>query len=782
MRRIRCLAAQRVLSFTCVALGLLGLRGSAAGRQSAPLSLAPIIEGIFGAAGSEADVNADGAVSAADVVAALRAAVQPVPTATPAHSWTPSPTPTPAASPSPSPSSPPSRTPTPSSPSPTPTATPYLCPGEGADLVIDIENRTGLERVVAVLRGERIESSCVGGSGADTYSAEVECRGEGAVSCAALSGLRPGLWRHSIEVLEPPTGQVQHRRSLLLARTAPNRTAFRVFPVVLRVATTADSGAGSLRGAIETANALARAPTPTAPPPEPSATPTEAPGEVFSPTPTASPGVSAPAAAASDNTWRAASAVAAGPILIQFDSAAFPDGVPTAIQLAAQLPNLQASDVTIDGIDGTGAPGNRIVDAAGLPIPALAISGARNHVLGLRLRNVGGNDRDGLNISGPVADANVIEQVAVEGVATADGIGVDLEAGKDFQESANVIRDCEVSGAADKGVKVTRGAYAVVVNCWVHDNANGGIQATLGGHVRAWHNVIEDNRGATAQNGLAVNALDEGDLGSGLSELEAWGNISRRNGANGVSVRAFSRARISDCYFAANAAAGVRVHNDVGPPAEARIEGSSAVCNEIDGAVVADQSAADFGGGWLESPGNNAFAQNNRPGGVNFRNATGQPVRAIGNQWEHCGRGSVCDEAEIARLDVSDKGTLTQFVPAQAHRALPTPVIRAVYPSKGRAGERLRIFGSGFNAIDGHWDQRSTENSCADVESRNRCVPLRGNCVQIGGVSAPVEAVTPTLLVVRWPFTCVEPVPLVVRVDQGATGNISEPFWVCTND
>jgi hypothetical protein len=49
-------------------------------------------------------------------------------------------------------------------------------------------------------------------------------------------------------------------------------------------------------------------------------------------------------------------------------------------------------------------------------------------------------------------------------------------------------------------------------------------------------------------------------------------------------------------------------------------------------------------------------------------------------------------------------------------------------------------------------------------------------------VSAPVEAVTPTMLVVRWPFTCVEPVPLVVKVDQGATGTMSAPMVVCTND
>jgi len=743
-----------------------------AGATGATVSLEEVVAGIFGAPNSDADANGDHVTSAADLVAVLRVAARPEASASPTSS------PTPTATPSPTPQ--PSDSPAPSSPPPTATATPYPCPGEGAELVIEIENRTARERVVAVVEGERIEGSCVGGSGVDAYRETIECSGTDTMPCAVLPGLRPGLWRHSIEVREPPTGQLQHRRTLLVARTAPNRVSFRVFPIVLRVETTADSGPGSLRSAIETANALATTPTPTPSPPSP--TPAETRSGQLLLAASLSQNTSAPSQFRLGSSAPVPGTAVAGPILVQFDPTRFPDGVPSAIGLARQLPNLRASDVTIDGIDGTGAPGNRIIDAGGLPIPALSISGARNHVMGLRLQNVGGNDRDGLNISGPLADGNVIEQVAVGGVETADGIGVDFEAGKDFESTANIIRDCEVSGAADKGIKVTRGAYALVENCWVHDNANGGIQATLGGHVRAWHNVIENNRGSTAQNGLAANALDEGGPVTGPSELDSWGNISRRNGANGVAVRAFSRARIRDSYFAANGAAGVRVHNDVGPPAEARIEGSSAVCNEIDGAVVADQSAADFGRGWLGSPGNNAFAQNNRPGGVNFRNATGQVLSAIGNQWEHCGRGSTCDEGEIARLDISDKGALTQFVPAQPHRALPPPAIRAVYPSKGREGERLRIFGMGFNAIDGHWDQRSTENSCEDVASRNRCVPLRGNCVQIAGVPAPVEAVTPTLLVVRWPFTCVEPVPLVVRVDQGATGNTSEPFWVCTNE
>jgi hypothetical protein len=90
----------------------------------------------------------------------------------------------------------------------------------------------------------------------------------------------------------------------------------------------------------------------------------------------------------------------------------------------------------------------------------------------------------------------------------------------------------------------------------------------------------------------------------------------------------------------------------------------------------------------------------------------------------------------------------------------------------------LRIYGLHFNAIDGH----AGEESCADLASSNSCLPLRGNCVRIGDVSAPVEAVTPTMLVVRWPLTCVSPLPLVVVAARGGSGTPSQPLAVCVDD
>ena len=419
---------------------------------------------------------------------------------------------------------------------------------------------------------------------------------------------RAGLVATLDTVLTPNTRQAQHRASLLVAGSPPNRLRLTAFASVVTVTTTANDGNGSLRKLIRDAGSAAK------------------------------------------------------PLLIQFSPRVFPPGVPTTIDLDFALPALATDDVTVDGTDGTGATGNRIVDAEGLPIGILSITGSRNHITGLHLRNAGAGERDVLDISGADAEANLVERTIIDGAASADGIGIVEGAGQDFEASANVIRDCEVRGAADKGIKVTTDAHAVIENCWVHDNVNGGIQATLAGHVRAQHNLVERNRGGTAQNGLSANPPDASAPGE-FSELVTRGNISRANGANGISVRA-SLAEIRDDYLAANASSGLRVFNDIGDPASARVEGTGAVCNGVDGAVVADTSTTDLGGGPAGSPGNNAFAQNNLPGGgANLRNSTGTVVYAVNNQWENCGTGSVCEEDRIAALDISDHGLNTIFVP-----------------------------------------------------------------------------------------------------------------------
>jgi hypothetical protein len=69
----------------------------------------------------------------------------------------------------------------------------------------------------------------------------------------------------------------------------------------------------------------------------------------------------------------------------------------------------------------------------------------------------------------------------------------------------------------------------------------------------------------------------------------------------------------------------------------------------------------------------------------------------------------------------------------------------------------VRIYGSGFDAIDGAGD------SCDGIAAANTCRPLHGNCVFVGRTAAEVVAATPTMLVVRAPLTCVAPVSVSVR-------------------
>lgn len=666
------------------------VRLAGAGEAPLPPSLQAVIEEIF---------LPPNAMTAADLVAAIEASAgTPTPTATQTSTGT-------------------------ATPTPTVTGTPTLrtCPRRGVVLEIEIDNRAAVTPVRLRLSGTREEGDCTGPTGFTDYDEVVDCAAEGPSPCAVVEDLRAGSWIHSIEVLEPETGQVQHQPRLLVAGDVPERIRFTVFPQVATVVTTADSGPGSLRAILLAAGEGPR------------------------------------------------------PLLIQFDREVFPAGVPTTVQWASAPPQLSADEVTIDGTDATGASGNRIIDAGGGPRAALVVTGGRNHLLGLRIRNAGANNRDVLSITGALASGNLVERCIVDTAATADAIGVDLQAGSDFQETVNVIRDTEVFGAFDKGIKVTTGSHARIERSWIHDNRNGGIQAALGGFVQAFDNLVEDNRGGTAQNGLAVLGADDAGGEVSFSEMQARGNISRRNGGNGFAARVGALGRVRDGYFSGNASAGIRIFNDAGPPASAAVAGSTVACNGTDGALVADQSFADFGGGPLASDGNNAFTQNNLNAGFeNLRVITSEvPLSAANNQWQHCGLSQSCNDAEIRRLDLNP-GAEVEIDPTQAHRNL-QPAITEISPRRGRRGELFRIFGTNFNAIDGHF----AGAQCQNLNARNTCVPLRGNCVLVGGARALLEAVTPTMLVARWPFTCTEPVNLVVRVDQGPGAAVTPPFTVC---
>ncbi len=660
------------------------------------------------------DWNGDGVVSAADVVVAVQllgesASPTPwlgtyTPTSTPSITPTPSPTSTPSVTPTRTATPTITRTPTPSA-TPTITPTPKSCPPQAAatlEVVLEVDQGQPVESQ-AVVRGELLYPSCATADGRLLTAYAAPLTGG---TPARFEQLAPGIWVHHVEVTQPANGQMQHQRSLVVAASWPNRVRWRVFRTVLVVAEAGDApnGSATLRRALEEANRTL------------------------------------------------------GPTLIRFDDNAFPAGQPGIVTLRRALPALTASDVTIDGRDELGVPGMRVIDAAGGAFPALAIRGARNRIVGLALRNAGGTDRDVLSTAGPAARGNVVEQCRIEGSASADGVGIDDGAGTDFAAGANVLRDSIILGASDKGIKVTGGAHARVEGNWVLHNANGGVQATLGGKVYARDNLIERNEGATAQNGFAVNGAHP-NRPEDPALLFAEGNLVRANAGAGLLVRAYSGVFARSNVFTTNARDGARMQPVDGARAPAlRADGNSFVCNGAAGLVVeAGVLYADLGDGTFGSFGANAFALNAIPALRRNLVFLGHDwLFARGNVWEQCGAASNCDLAAVRARDLGGNAERVHLEPVRSDAPSHVLLVDEVRPKLAHAGTLLRIAGSGWQSLP----LASCQNS---LPCQDETLP----CVLVDGVPAPIEAATPTMLFVRMPFTCFAPVPLEVRTATG---------------
>ena len=471
------------------------------------------------------------------------------------------------------------------------------------------------------------------------------------------------------------------------------------------------------------------------------------------------------------------------PALIQFAP-----GLTGSVTRSPGLPALAASDVTLDAIAPDGVPWERTIDGSGLDESALVITGARNFIVGLRLSNVGGN-ADVVLITGENANGNVLSQVQVvgralvtcgsgldgclvdgscripggtqpQGVCGDDGIAV--RSGGSVEP--NRIEHCDVSGAYDKGIKVSDGGVAMVTDSVIHDNRDGGIQATLSGNVTALRNVIENNRGDDSANGLAANGPSAATQ-SLPARLTTRGNLTRNNSLRGISVRSFSVVSLQDDYACGNGTLGrgtglgLAVLGDADLFPTLTVRGVASVYNLDSGVNVAGTAVVDFG--VVADPGYNVFTGNGAASIVaNFQNASPAPIDALVNQWEHCGRRPVCDDAAIAAADVG--GPVT-FSPALSSRWNHDTFIEAVDPSSGAAGDLVRVYGRGFDAIEG----QPRDGSCATIALNNRCLPNRGNCVRVGQVDAEVIAITPTMLIVKLPTTCVSPTTLSVRARHG---------------
>jgi hypothetical protein len=246
------------------------------------------------------------------------------------------------------------------------------------------------------------------------------------------------------------------------------------------------------------------------------------------------------------------------------------------------------------------------------------------------------------------------------------------------------------------------------------------------------------------------------------------GNIARHNALRGVSIRSQSFAILDSDFVCGNGTAGrgigfgVLVQDAAGLSAAVAAEGLAVVDNADGGFVVTDRSAADLGGGF--SRGRNAFAFNGpaaTTGALNLRHLGSGPVTAVGNQWEHCGPGWRCDVNAVRGSDVfaAAGAPPVAVAPARAARERHSVRIDEIRPSFALAGELVRLYGDGFDAIGGN----GPGGDCTSAAPLNRCDPIAGNCVLFGGRTAEVVSLTPTMIVVRSPFDCVEPVGVLIR-------------------
>jgi len=609
------------------------------------------------------------------------------------------------------------------------------CPSSGAALEIVLEPADD-EPVAALVFGNLVSSSCDDDTRLSAvYAEQIACQPDASDHChIQLDGLRPGAWIHRILVTAgEATGQRQGRARLLLDRSAGGQSlSWPLYRSVHTVASLDDTltCVGCLRAALTAATAADK------------------------------------------------------PALVQFAA-----DLTGSIVLSAPLPPLSSGQVTIDAFDTDGVPLLRTIDGNGLNAAALKIVSDHNQVLGLRLINVGG-DSDTVVVEGAGANANLLDSLQVigrtlktcgtdnlgciidgvcyqpgppapRGVCGDDGIALRALSGTG---DVNRVQGAVVSGARDKGIKVSDGAVAVVERSLVIGNAEGGMQATLGGDLTARENISVANHGTATANGLAANGAAPGSRTPG--RLQTRGNLSIANALRGISVRSLSVATLRDDFICGNGTSGtgngvgLAVLDAAGFSAAAVVTGLAVVHNVDRGVVVNDTSRASFAP--HGRPGENAFAFNGPPLPplpTNFRNLSPLPVAAAGNAWEHCGDSNQCDVNAVRGLDIVSGGARSpvSITPALATRSRTVPRITAVVPPFAAAGELVRVYGSGFDAIDG------AGTSCDTIAAANTCRPLRGNCVFIDRVAVDVIAVTPTMLVVRTPFTCVEPVELRVR-------------------
>jgi len=611
------------------------------------------------------------------------------------------------------------------------------CPGL-ATIAVVADNLSSDATVTLHVEGQLVDpgATCDGG-GATSYAMTLDCTGPGATPCGHVEGLRPGAWVHRVWVqVAGSDEQAQSQRSVVLAGMSDgtNTIPWTVYPRTFVVhAVDGDELRDRLdaAAAFTAASAGARA--------------------LVTFDPLVFRGADHPQTILLESTPRSPT----GDVCP--DDVHCPDGRSTSYCLTG-------SGVVVDALDTLARPGGVILSVNLCTRSVLRVLGSDNVLRGLELHGSANSNADTpldtLAISGSGAQRNRVERCIIRGPTNGDAIEVEAGAGT---QSDNVVDHSEITGAADKGVKVTTDGHVQIVDSCVHDNSDGGIQATAGGNVVAVRNVVQLNRPGSSQNGLLVGVPEQT---GPLNTVTTDGNVIRFSGARGISVVNAASATFMHDVVTDNEEAGAVVESaqpkppkpplpaETIPSPTAVFRGVALDCNDkkISGVCDTDNPAGvrcgsndacpsgvqckyedpdgagirrdscdgcavpnlDLGSGGRDS-GRNALTLNQNPitapAGMNLINrdlAVGGPVLARGNQWEHCGTDTLCNVGAVLRNDVrpndvgADIGT-----PAGPGRG-PVPVITRVAPARPRAGDFVRVYngslggvGGTFNAIDG---------------------------------------------------------------------------------
>ncbi len=668
------------------------------------------------------------------------------------------------------------------------------------------ENESGQPSVTldvgGTLDGEA--TTCNGGAAFRTsYAATLRCAGSGLVRCtdaqgapARIDGLQPGAWVHRLTAMvasaagEPANDpQQQARRGVVVGPSATvDATTKLVWTLYGYSRAITSDHPGDLRDAIRSASGW-----------------------------TAS------------HPGRHALLALRPPGRITF---ADQDGCPPDTACDPHLTSPKAG-ICVHGdrlvLDGRDDEGRRAAElSAGASIqPVVRVYGADVELRGLVL--VGststGPQADTLSFMSD-ARRSVLVDSTVVGPASGDGIG---SCGGGSDADANLVVDSLIRNAADKGVKVSGGGVQVVSGSCVRDNANGGIQATLGGRVIARENVVQHNVPAGAENGIFAN-----DSPDAPSSVVTRGNIVRFAGERGLSVVDNSVGDFHDDYVARNQYTGGRVETTrTGAAPLASFTGVAFVCNRVafvsatcvpEGQSSGSTACIDDGDcaehehckttvpagvglgiqfpkpcpactGAACTPCSHPCACDSPPcpclppavtliavamtrnrrneSGANLQlNTPGATVAAGATQWEGC-TSAGCDdtaEATVRAANVREAaGAHVDLHPVVATNTL-TPGLTSVTPLRPRAGQIVRVYGRGFDAIRGN----ELTDACEDSPPRDAdfCDPSEtelarlnrssgGNRLRlvIGAQSLGLDlvAVTPTMLAFRMPVDCFAP-------------------------